>query len=134
MKIMSGIYIHIPFCKSKCGYCAFFSKANPNKDVLERYVDVLCEEIKSSFHQKQEVQHIVQDLQNKLHMQGEKNTIYFGGGTPSILTINQLLKIFNALPLSSISLEEITLEANPEHLTEKYLSDLKTLVGRLKML
>ena len=103
-----GIYVHIPFCKSKCYYCDFVSYAN-KEDKIEKYVSTLFEEIdyvRKDFTDD----HIV-------------NTIYIGGGTPSYLdsiyikgTIEKILMNFNISPGV-----EITLEVNPGTITEEKL-------------
>jgi len=91
-----GIYVHIPFCRKKCNYCDFFSLGN-NEDLIDNYITQLINEINST--------HI-----NKL-----VDTIFFGGGTPSLLSSSQLEKILNAiLKKFNISQDaEITLETNP---------------------
>ena len=112
---MAGIYIHVPFCESRCAYCDFYSTT-----LLRHrgaYVDTVCRE-----------------LQLRLgELQGAPiETIYFGGGTPSTLTIEELSSILTSLRnfhLSSFNfqLAEITLEANPDDLTEEYVQGLRTL-------
>lgn len=111
------IYIHIPFCLKKCNYCAFNSKTF-SVDEVENYVDVLTAEIKnrSAFENIE--------------------TIYFGGGTPSILNIKQFEKIFAALNKNFLIKKnaEITAEINPGTVTENFLRDLKNLgVNRLSI-
>ena len=95
---MTGLYIHIPFCKRKCPYCDFYSLDNQNEDIFTAYVSRLCEEAKSYKDKKISV-----------------DTIYFGGGTPSILSYSQIGTILNAVKESFNVLDnaEITLEANP---------------------
>lgn len=115
------IYIHVPFCHRKCTYCAFFSKMESAKWRVGNYVDALIEEMKQR--------------------RGEQNhpikTVYFGGGTPSILPLVELERIVKALhecfDLSQV--EEVTLEANPEDLTLDYLHGLKDMqfVSRLSI-
>ena len=97
------IYVHIPFCARKCNYCAFNSKVATAEEI-SAYVDALITEIK---------------------IRGGKNfsTIYFGGGTPSILKISQLEKILGALDISNAS--EITIEANPGTVDANYLKNLR---------
>ena len=127
------IYIHVPFCHRKCTYCAFFSKpvAHPSalsgtspssgEELLSQYVDALIEEMRQRRHEQT---HPIR-------------TIYFGGGTPSILAISDLERIVKALhenfDLSQV--EEVTLEANPEDLTEDYLHGLRGLglINRLSI-
>ena len=107
---MAGIYIHIPFCKTRCIYCDFFSSRS--KDRKSAYVDALCRELEL----------------RKNYLQGEKVlTIYFGGGTPSQLSPKDFDKIFtnlNQISLSGFEVE-ITLEANPDDITPRYLASLK---------
>lgn len=107
---MSGIYIHVPFCVRKCNYCAFYSKVG---DAAEKnlYVDALIREI---------------------NFRGDNSaveTIYFGGGTPTTLTLAQLEKILNAVRknFDVSNCAEITIEANPGTVDENYLRGLKSL-------
>jgi oxygen-independent coproporphyrinogen-3 oxidase len=117
---MSGIYIHIPFCKQKCYYCNFFSVASDKYRTV--FVDALLKEISRQKNY----------LDNKtIH------TIYFGGGTPSMLTIKEINQILNQINLLfTVSKDaEITLEANPDDLNESKLKSLKndTAINRLSM-
>ena len=98
---MPGIYLHIPFCKQACHYCDFhFSTSLRKKGAL---VDALCREL----------------LLRKEEIPGEVETIYFGGGTPSLLTSEELTQIFEIIYSNYKVSEdaEITLEANPDDLT-----------------
>ena len=100
------IYVHIPFCARKCNYCAFNSKAG-GADEISAYVDALAEEI-------------------KIRAAGKTfSTVYFGGGTPSLLEISQLEKILSAISFDNAT--EITIEANPGTVDENYLRDLRAL-------
>lgn len=104
-----SLYIHIPFCVSKCAYCDFFSKTDLSS--IDLYVDALVNEIK--FRLKNSDQKI--------------KTIYIGGGTPSLLNIQQILKIQNVIE-SVCNLEsdlEFTIEVNPDDIDEDYLDKLK---------
>ncbi len=76
-----GLYIHIPFCVKKCAYCDFLSFASDD-GTKERYVDALCEEIKANKENAEEY---------------TVETIYFGGGTPSVLSVEQLGQIFGTI-------------------------------------
>ncbi|MDB5227485.1 MAG: coproporphyrinogen oxidase [Bacteroidota bacterium] len=121
LQLMAGIYIHIPFCKQACTYCNFhFSTLLKNKTEL---LEALLKEI--------EIQQHFFPLKTVI------KTIYFGGGTPSILSaaeINHILqKIYKHFPIDEQA--EITLEANPDDLTEEYLYALKneTSVNRLSI-
>ena len=113
------IYIHIPFCHRKCSYCAFYSV--PSLRDSQRYIDALCRELEMRRHS----------------MTGPVRTVYFGGGTPSILTIPQLARIADTLRANYdlSALEECTFEANPEDITPQYLADLRSLglVDRLSL-
>ena len=116
---MSGIYIHIPFCKQQCHYCDFhFSTSLKTKeDLLNALVHEM--KIQSSF------------------LEGTKiRTIYFGGGTPSILSQDEIKGLFEALNQSFEldNVEEITIEANPDDLTEQKVKELKdTPINRFSM-
>jgi len=107
---MSGIYIHIPFCKQACHYCDFhFSTSVKKKGEL---VDMLCKEL---VLRKNELPDNVIE------------TIYFGGGTPSLLSAEELKQIFDTIHSNfQVSNDaEITLEANPDDLSIKKLEVLK---------
>ncbi len=101
------IYIHIPFCHSKCCYCDFSSTPN-SASSMDTYVDALLKEL---------------DLRAE-ELTGKPKTIYIGGGTPSILSRNTLSHLFNGLRnrLDYDSLEEFTIEVNPEDVTDDLLS------------
>ena len=115
---MAGIYLHIPFCKQACYYCDFhFSTNHELKGAL---VDSICKEIR--------------DRQSYLDEKIE--TIYFGGGTPSLLGKHELMQILNQINSSFdiVDAAEVTLEANPDDLGESLLLDLKSVgVNRLSI-
>ncbi len=115
---MSGIYLHIPFCKQACHYCDFhFSTSVKKKPQL---VEMLCREL---FLRKEELKDPVK-------------TIYFGGGTPSLLDREELDKIFSVIfnHFEVIKNVEITLEANPDDLSEEILEMLaESPVNRLSI-
>jgi oxygen-independent coproporphyrinogen-3 oxidase len=101
---MAGIYIHIPFCKQKCHYCNFFSVASTKW--RDEFVEALLKEI----------------AMRKDYLKGETvNTVYLGGGTPSLLFIEHLALIFEHLARNfDIGPgAEITLEANPDDISEE---------------
>lgn len=109
---MAGIYVHIPFCKSRCIYCGFFSTTSLEK--RDVYVDAVCAEIKS----------------RKDYLKGEDvETIYFGGGTPSMLSPRQIGKILSAIyNIYKVRANaEITIECNPDDLTSEFLADIHQL-------
>ncbi len=109
---MTGIYIHIPFCRRKCDYCAFFSRPLANEDLLARYVDALTGEIRRT----------LDELGNP-----DIDTLYIGGGTPSLLEPGQVESLIDAVRLNgNLSREsESTLEINPEDVSREYLHSLK---------
>lgn len=109
------LYIHIPYCHQKCTYCAFYSSATRNG--RERYVEALCKEIGERAWREDD---------------GERHapkSIYFGGGTPSLLGIEELARIVERIKecYRLDALREVTLEANPEDLTKEYLENLTRL-------
>lgn len=118
---MSGIYIHVPFCESKCGYCDFYSLRTDKDSVfVTNFVNSIVNEIK---------------MKSYIFDSHTISTIYFGGGTPSFLSIDALDRIYSAI-FDSYKLAsniECTLEINPEHATDSYFSGLKSLgfVNRL---
>ncbi len=102
---MSGIYIHIPFCKQACHYCDFhFSTSLKKKEEL---VNALCTEL----------------VLRKNELDGNVETIYFGGGTPSLLSSEELQQIFETIYKNYTVSEnpEITLEANPDDLSKEQI-------------
>lgn len=116
---MAGLYLHIPFCKRVCAYCDFYKSADlrPMKAVVEAMHDELCRE--AGFLPAEQLR-----------------TIYFGGGTPSLLPPEELEEfIAHAAELfDCTALEECTVEANPDDLTPDYLRRLaRTRVDRLSI-
>ncbi len=111
------IYIHIPFCVRKCKYCAFFSVAD-RADLFQAYVDALCKEIT---------------------LRAEPTTvetIYIGGGTPTVLNVNHIARIIDAVHknFSVAPTVEITVEANPGTVDRNYLVALRSSgVNRLSL-
>ena len=119
---MAGLYIHIPFCKSRCSYCAFYSTTL--LELRQRYVNALCKELDS--------------FECKL------NTIYLGGGTPSQLSPAQLEQLFSHIakvyPLPTLQERarggspEVTIECNPDDITVPYATVLSQLpINRVSM-
>jgi oxygen-independent coproporphyrinogen III oxidase len=116
---LAGIYIHIPFCRQACHYCDFHFSTNLN------LVDAMYAAIIEEIHLR------------KAYLSGEKiSTIYFGGGTPSVLSKDQIAGILGAIS-SNFSISEnpeITLEANPEDLNQTRLNELKSIgINRLSI-
>lgn len=116
---MSGLYIHIPFCEKKCVYCDFFS--GNQLYLVDSYIDSLVKEI----------------ADRKSYLGDESlETIYFGGGTPSLLSPFQIEKIVNEIrkKFSLVINPEITFECNPENVNSFYLNDLYTLgINRISL-
>lgn len=109
---MLSIYIHIPFCKSKCPYCDFYSACPREESALEKYTEVVCA---------------------RLFFYGEKyahravGTVYFGGGTPSVLGAERLCRILSAAKAAfDVRADaEITAECNPADVDRTFFGTLK---------
>ena len=116
---MAGIYVHIPFCARRCIYCGFFSTMREAE--AARYVNALCSEL----------------VQRKDYLEGEPvSTIYFGGGTPSRLSPEQIGQVKDYIDSSFglDGLKEFTVECNPDDLNGQYVSALRSLgVNRISM-
>lgn len=115
-----GLYIHIPFCKSKCYYCDFYS-VNYSMEQVEKYLYSLEQEIIY--------------LQNKYEILNSIIcTIYVGGGTPSVLSENQFFSLFKLVAkyFNVKSVKEITVEVNPESITEQKLYAIKNATADMK--
>lgn len=109
---MAGLYIHIPFCKQRCTYCDFYTQVAPK--LIPDLVISLAEELKMRRNY----------LRNDVI-----ETIYFGGGTPSLLTAKQFRSVFDSLYLNYTVSEnaEITFEANPDDINEDFLNEISDL-------
>ena len=120
---MAGLYIHIPFCASRCIYCGFYSTTL--MELRDRYVDALCQEMTLR--------------QEALVQQGlplpSLDTIYMGGGTPSQLSPRHLKILFDHInKVFSNNATEVTIEMNPDDVTEEYAHALSQLpVNRVSM-
>lgn len=108
--MLAGVYLHIPFCLSRCSYCDFATDIYHSASA-EKYVDALCQEIKH-FPARQSI-----------------DTIYFGGGTPSLLTTFQLGKIFDSVhkKFDVCAKAEITIEINPGTVSAENLREYRKL-------
>ncbi len=122
---MSALYIHIPFCASKCIYCDFYSIAKNKQAVATlgaTYVDaLLCE---------------LRDRQHFLPAAEPIRTVYLGGGTPSLLPVSEIRRLLHdAAEIIDLSqVEEVTLEANPEDVTAEFSEGLsETCINRVSM-
>ncbi|MDD3771181.1 MAG: radical SAM family heme chaperone HemW [Weeksellaceae bacterium] len=110
---MAGIYIHIPYCKQKCSYCNFHFSTNLSSK--NQMLNAICRELEL----------------RKNELENEKiESIYLGGGTPSLLDLNDLEKIFSVIyqNYSLHTTPEITLEANPDDLNSKKIKEFKSTV------
>ena len=116
---MAGIYVHIPFCNSKCAYCGFYSV--PSQQQKTAFLEALRRELAA----------------RRDYLKGESiGSIYFGGGTPSLLSADEIKAILGqiAAQFEVLPDAEITLEANPDTLNPAYLSDLRKIgVNRLSI-
>ena len=115
---MIGIYIHIPFCVQKCNYCDFLSFPC-KEEVRDRYVDAL-----------------VRELNNFNHKDMEVATVFFGGGTPSILSCEEIEKIMAAIKEHfRLAIDaEITMECNPGTVSRNKLNRIRELgINRLSI-
>lgn len=106
-----GVYFHIPFCKSRCRYCDFFSTTQLSR--RDEYAQSLLAEWEAMYPQM-------------VSMFGDVRTVYFGGGTPSLLSPQQTGRLVEAVQaVQSTPLEEVTMEANPADLTMEHLKQLR---------
>jgi oxygen-independent coproporphyrinogen-3 oxidase len=111
---MLGLYVHVPFCRSRCAYCDFYLVVDGKPGTREVFVEALRREV---------------ECEAPAHAASGKNvdSVYFGGGTPSLLQPAEIASVLNAVR-SSFSLSgraEITLEANPEDLDGNYLGGIR---------
>ena len=113
-----SLYVHIPFCRSKCAYCNFFSVATKHRS----------DEVILS---------IIKELSLQRHfLQGEKiETIYFGGGTPSVIEAEQLFTVLDAIynMFSVADNAEVTIEINPDDASPDYIAKLSERFNRLSI-
>ena len=108
-----GIYIHVPFCRSKCQYCDFYSVTEKDDRLMESFLDAICDHIRETGPQAP----------------GHRvDTIYFGGGTPSFFGADGMAAILSAIRRSfDVAMDaEITFEANPDSVSPRLLRKLKS--------
>ena len=108
-----GIYIHVPFCRSKCQYCDFYSVTEKNDKLLDRYTAAICRHIKEA---------------GALAPGYLVDTVYFGGGTPTFFGAEGMATILTAIRKSFdvASSAEITFEANPDSVSDRLLKRLRS--------
>lgn len=112
---MAGVYIHIPFCESYCIYCGFYSELCSKKDDFDSYVMAIKKEI---------------DIKKNFFGGAPISTIYFGGGTPSLLPLGYIKCILDYLRSAfefQNNIMEITIEVNPDDINLEYALGLKSL-------
>ncbi len=119
----TGIYIHVPFCLSKCHYCDFCSNARADEETKNLYIQRLCEEIRACADRIGDCRPIA-------------DTVYFGGGTPTLLSSEQFSKILDTVN-DCFGIDdgaEITAEANPKTADIKKLTEMRSLgINRLSI-
>jgi len=112
-KIPLGIYLHVPFCRSKCQYCDFYSLTTKDDKLMDSYLDAMCAHIKEA---------------GNLAPDYRVDTIYFGGGTPSFFGADGMATLLTAVRryFDVAGDAEITFEANPDSISDKLLRRLRS--------
>ena len=107
-----GIYVHVPFCRSKCQYCDFYSMATKDDKLIDGYLDAVCDHIKEA---------------GELAPGYKVDTIYFGGGTPTFFGADGMAVILSAIRrnFDVVGDAEITFEANPDSVSDRLLHRLR---------
>ena len=107
-----GIYVHVPFCRSKCQYCDFYSVTEKHDKLMDGYLDAICAHIKES---------------GPLAPNYKVDTIYFGGGTPSFFGADGISTILTCIRrnFDVDNNAEITFEANPDSISDPLLKRLR---------
>jgi len=117
MAMFENLYIHVPFCTAKCGYCAFYSLPQAGLSPMEHYLEAMERELEE-------------------FSRGETlDTLYFGGGTPTVLPLPLLENLLAAVSSSYriTPQTEVTMECNPETLSPVYIDILRSIVNRVSM-
>jgi oxygen-independent coproporphyrinogen III oxidase len=120
--MVAGVYLHIPFCRSRCSYCDFATDVYRSGEAVERYVAALCKEI-ATYRER------VGATVGGGRVSANIDTVYFGGGTPSLLAPRQVESILNEVrsTFSVASASEITMEMNPATVTPETLEEYRNL-------
>ena len=113
---MRNLYIHVPFCAGKCDYCAFYSEPVPDEEMIRRWLD-----------------RILLQLEENASRLENAETVYFGGGTPSLLPEDVLRRLFDAVREAAPSATELSLEANPFTVTPEKAAVLASFVNRVSL-
>ncbi len=118
MKKIDRLYIHIPFCKKKCSYCAFHSIPASDEILVEKYFAKLEQNIKENKHQTEALE-----------------SIFIGGGTPSLLSAKRLEKLFSIIKnnFKIKDTAEISIENNPESLTDEKIHLISNFANRISI-
>ena len=118
MKKMCRLYIHVPFCSRKCDYCAFYSESSPAKELIESYLRRVEEEFISGSESCYELE-----------------SIYIGGGTPSLLNAEQLTALFEGITANFAIHKhaEISIECNPESINAENASVIADFANRVSL-
>lgn len=116
--VINRLYIHVPFCASKCGYCAFYSIPSPKPGIVDSYLEKLAADFKSSSHSC-----------------GKLDSIFIGGGTPTFLSAEHLGKLFSLInSFFDISASaEISIECNPETLNPEKARTIADFANRVSL-
>lgn len=112
----TGLYIHVPFCFSRCSYCAFYSTSDADSALRERYAREITEEVRTLMRQRE----------------NPYTTVYIGGGNPGMLSPQALISLAQTLTQKG-EVEEFTIEMNPESLTDRMTSIFDHGVNRLSV-
>ena len=112
-KIPLGIYVHVPFCRSKCIYCDFYSLSNKDDKLMDGYLDAICAHIREA---------------GDLAPNYVVDTVYFGGGTPSFFGADGMASILTTIRrgFDVSATAEITFEANPDSVSPRLLRRLRS--------
>jgi len=113
---MRNLYIHVPFCAGKCDYCAFYSEPGADPALIRLWLD-----------------RIVSQLKKNASILKETETVYFGGGTPSLLPENILRRLFDAVREVAPAAAEISIEANPFTVTPEKAAVLTSFANRVSL-
>lgn len=119
MTTIRNVYIHVPFCQSKCDYCAFYSLARPARAHIDAYLS-----------------HLQHEMAEKKHMLAALDTLFIGGGTPSFLSAADLSRLIGIIEknCSFSDTPECTIECNPESLSKEKISILtSSFINRLSI-
>lgn len=113
---MRNLYIHVPFCAGKCDYCAFYSEPAPDAGLIRRWLD-----------------RILRQLEDNASRLENAQTVYFGGGTPSLLPGDVLTRLFDAVRAAAPRAEEVSIEANPFTVTPEKAAVLTSFANRVSL-